>query len=72
MPYSGNSWQQLVVGLFQVVQYVPAATYKSTDGIRRVRIYKLTARGAKHVEHEVSRFEKMLERITRVLAPGES
>ena len=39
---------------------------------RRVRIYKLTAKGAKHLEHEVSRFEKMLEGITRVLAPGES
>ncbi len=39
---------------------------------RRVRIYKVTAAGAKHLEHEVSRFEKMLEGITRVLAPGES
>ena len=39
---------------------------------RRVRIYKLTVAGAKHLEREVSRFEKMLEGITRVLAPGES
>src|SRR5256886_7401023 len=39
---------------------------------RRVRTYKLTVKGAKHLEHEVSRFEKMLEGITRVLAPGES
>jgi PadR family transcriptional regulator, regulatory protein PadR len=39
---------------------------------RRVRIYKLTAKGAKQLELEVSRFEKMLEGITRVLAPGES
>jgi DNA-binding PadR family transcriptional regulator len=39
---------------------------------RRVRIYKLTPAGAKHLQHEVSRFEKMLEGITRVLAPGES
>ena len=39
---------------------------------RRVRIYKLTTTGAKHLEQEVSRFEKMLEGITRVLAPGES
>src|SRR5438046_9584001 len=38
---------------------------------RRVRIYKLTAKGAKHLEQEVSRFEKMLEGITRVLAAGE-
>jgi len=39
---------------------------------RRVRIYKLTATGAKHLQREVSRFEKMLDGITRVLAPGES
>src|SRR5580693_3107048 len=39
---------------------------------RRVRIYRLTAAGAKHLEHEVSSFEKMLEGITRVLARGES
>src|SRR5215475_10185054 len=39
---------------------------------RRVRTYKLTAAGAKHLEREVSSFEKMLEGITRVLAPGES
>ena len=38
---------------------------------RRVRIYRLTAAGAKHLAHEVSKFEKMLEGITRVLAPGE-
>ena len=39
---------------------------------RRVRIYKLTAAGAKHLECEVSRFERMLEGITRVLATEES
>jgi PadR family transcriptional regulator, regulatory protein PadR len=39
---------------------------------RRVRIYKMTAKGAKHLEQEVSRFERMLKGITRVLAPGES
>jgi PadR family transcriptional regulator PadR len=39
---------------------------------RRVRIYKLTAAGAKHLECQVSSFEKMLEGITRVLARGES
>jgi len=37
---------------------------------RRVRIYRLTKAGAKHLEREVLRFEKMLEGITRVLAPG--
>jgi transcriptional regulator len=35
---------------------------------RRVRIYKLTAAGAKHLQREISRFEQMFEGITRVLA----
>jgi transcriptional regulator len=39
---------------------------------RRVRIYRLTAVATKHLEREVSSFERMLEGITRVLAPGES
>lgn len=39
---------------------------------RRVRIYRLTKAGARHLEYEVSRFERMLEGVTRVLAPGES
>ena len=39
---------------------------------RRVRIYQVTAAGAKHLEREVSRFERMLEGITRVPARGES
>src|SRR6267378_1734276 len=39
---------------------------------RRVRIYRLTAAGAKHLQREVSSFERMLEGITRVLTPGES
>lgn len=37
---------------------------------RRVRIYQLTPQGRKHVEREVSSFERMLEGITRVLAPA--
>jgi transcriptional regulator len=39
---------------------------------RRVRVYKLTTAGAKHLEREVSSFERMFEGITRVLAPEES
>ena len=39
---------------------------------RRVRIYHLTPAGAKPLQHEVSRFERMLEGITRVLSPRES
>lgn len=38
---------------------------------RRVRTYKLTQAGAKHLEREVSSFERMLKGITQVLAPGE-
>jgi transcriptional regulator len=39
---------------------------------RRVRIYTMTPAGAKHLHREVSRFETMLEGITRVLARSES
>ena len=39
---------------------------------RRVWNYRLTAAGAKHLEREVSSFERMLQGITRVLAPEES
>jgi PadR family transcriptional regulator PadR len=39
---------------------------------RRVRTYKLTAEGAHHLVREVSIFERMLEGITRVLAPMKS
>jgi transcriptional regulator len=38
---------------------------------RRVRIYKLTATGGKHLEREVSSFERMLKGIAQVLAPGD-
>lgn len=39
---------------------------------RRVRTYRLTPAGAKHLEREVLRFNRMLKGITRVLAPGEA
>ena len=48
------------------------AEWSTSATNRRVRIYKLTATGARHLEHEVSSFERMLEGITRVLAPGAS
>lgn len=38
---------------------------------RRVRIYRLTPAGGKHLEREISSFERMLKGITQVLAPGE-
>jgi transcriptional regulator len=37
---------------------------------RRVRTYELTTRGAKHLDRELSKFERMLEGINLVLAPG--
>jgi len=44
--------------------------FSSTN--RRVRTYELTKAGTKHLEQEVSRFERMLDGITRVLAADES
>ena len=37
---------------------------------RPVRLYKLTPAGLRHLEQEVSSFEKMFAGITRVLAVG--
>jgi PadR family transcriptional regulator PadR len=48
------------------------ADWGTSSTNRRVRIYKLTAAGKKHLEREVLSFERMLDGITRVLAPGES
>lgn len=39
---------------------------------RRVRTYKITAAGEKHLEREVTSFEKMLDGISRVLIPVKS
>ena len=39
---------------------------------RRVRTYRITAAGAKHLQREISRFERMLEGIHLVLSPAES
>ena len=39
---------------------------------RPTRIYRLTDAGKRHLEQEVSSFEKMLAGITRVLAVGEA
>jgi DNA-binding PadR family transcriptional regulator len=36
---------------------------------RRVRTYEITTRGAKHLDRELSNFERMLEGINLVLAP---
>ncbi len=39
---------------------------------RRVRTYRITPAGKKHLEREISSFERMLEAIALVLSPAES
>jgi len=39
---------------------------------RKVRVYRLTRAGTKHLAVEVSRFERMLNGVARVLALGET
>lgn len=39
---------------------------------RRVRIYRLTPAGMRHLQKEVSSFERMLRGISRVLEPEKS
>lgn len=51
--------------------WVKAEWSTSSTG-RRVRIYQLTHEGRKHVEREISAFDRMLEGITRVLAPAKN
>ena len=53
-------------------QELVKAEWSTSSTNRRVRIYRLTPTGVKHLQREVSSFERMLEGITRVLAPGES
>ena len=36
---------------------------------RRVRVYEITKAGLKHLEHEISSFDRMLEGIQMVLGP---
>src|ERR1700723_4642328 len=48
------------------------AEWEISASKRRVRTYRITPAGKKHLEREVFSFEQMLEGITRVLAPSES
>lgn len=48
------------------------AEWKISPTNRRVRTYRITPRGVKHLEHEVSRFEQMLKGIAFVLSPNPS
>lgn len=45
------------------------AEWEISPSKRRVRTYRITHAGKKHLEREVSSFERMLEGITRVLSP---
>ena len=47
-----------------------AAEWGVSSTNRRVRVYHITRTGAKHLRHEVSRFEQMLEGINLVLSLG--
>ena len=46
-----------------------SARWSVSANARRVRTYQLTRAGKKHLEHEVSSFERMLEGIRLVLTP---
>jgi transcriptional regulator len=48
------------------------AQWETSASNRRVRTYRITAAGKKHVEREVSKFRRMVEGITLVLTPSES
>jgi PadR family transcriptional regulator PadR len=48
------------------------AQWETSASNRRVRTYRITPAGIKHLEREVSSFEQMLKGINLVLAPAES
>jgi PadR family transcriptional regulator PadR len=49
-----------------------AAEWGVSSTNRRVRTYRITRAGVKHLGHEVSSFERMLEGVTLVLALGDA
>lgn len=48
------------------------AEWEISASNRRVRTYRITPAGKKHLEREISSFERMLEGIALVLSPAES
>jgi PadR family transcriptional regulator, regulatory protein PadR len=48
------------------------AEWEISASNRKVRTYRITPAGMKHLEREVSSFERMLEGITLVLSPSKS
>jgi DNA-binding PadR family transcriptional regulator len=47
------------------------AEWETSASNRKVRTYRITAAGIKHLEREVSSFEQMLRGINLVLSPVE-
>ncbi len=45
------------------------ARWRVSPSGRRIRVYTITAAGARHLDRELSKFERMLEGIRLVLAP---
>ena len=48
------------------------AEWEISPSNRKVRTYRITPSGKKHLEREVTSFERMLEGIALVLSPAES
>jgi PadR family transcriptional regulator, regulatory protein PadR len=48
------------------------AEWEVSSTNRRVRTYRITALGLRHLEQQISSFERMFEGITLVLNPGKS
>jgi len=48
------------------------ADWEISASNRKVRTYRITPAGVKHLEHEVSSFEQMLKGINLVLSPADS
>jgi PadR family transcriptional regulator PadR len=64
--------QQRSNNLLQVEEgsLVKAEWAISSSTNRRVRIYQITRAGLRHLEREISSFDRMLEGIQMVLGPG--
>jgi len=52
--------------------FVKADWRQSATTNRRIRVYQITPSGIKHLEREISSFERMLEGIALVLTPVKS
>jgi PadR family transcriptional regulator PadR len=48
------------------------AEWEISASNRKVRTYRVTPAGKKHLDREISSFERMLEAITLVLSPAKS